>query len=194
MIRASIESFVLRRGIKDTISEHGKLIGLNSDGPWLVGGSVRRFLQGEEQDSDLDVAFKNEGQVQETANRLLSSGWKKDRENEKYIQFKDESGKVIQLLRLNYFGTPEEAIDAFDFTICMAAYDGHDIVLGDLTLYDLGRKRLVLHRLTYGTATISRLVKYARQGYTYCSGTITNILNAVVDNPGLIRGDVTYVD
>jgi hypothetical protein len=65
---------------------------------------------------------------------------------------------------------------------------------GQYTMWDLGRKRLALHKLTYGAASVWRLLKYSSQGFTACQGCIVSLLRAVGDNPAVINSDVQYVD
>lgn len=95
---------------------------------------------------------------------------------------------------MGYYTSPESVIDSFDFTITQCAYDGTDFYFGEYTLWDIPRKKLALHKLTYGVATMRRLIKYTDQGFTACAGVMRSILEAVVDNPGVIQSDVKYVD
>jgi hypothetical protein len=85
-------------------------------------------------------------------------------------------------------------IDSFDFTICQFAFDGASIYMGDWSLYDLARKRLVPHRVTYGVSTIRRIIKYCNQGYTVCSGGLAQILGEVAKNPAIINAETQYID
>ena len=71
---------------------------------------------------------------------------------------------------------------------------GENLLLGEFTLWDLGRKRLVIHKVTYATATVRRLVKYTKQGFTSCAGVAQEILKAVAADPSLIHSEVEYVD
>ncbi|MNV76271.1 hypothetical protein D3C71_1696100 [compost metagenome] len=95
---------------------------------------------------------------------------------------------------MGYYDSAETLLDSFDFTITQLAYDGTDLIFGKYTLWDLTRKRLALHKLTYGVATTRRLIKYTNQGFTACAGVLQSILEAVVANPDVIQSDVKYVD
>lgn len=59
---------------------------------------------------------------------------------------------------------------------------------------DLGRKRLVVHKVTYATATVRRLVKYTKQGFSSCVVVAQAILQAVAQDPAIIHPEAEYVD
>ena len=168
-------------------------------GPWLVGGCVRRHLVQMPQDSDFDIAFSSPSQLACLQTELLGAGLKVTREAEAHVTLTGKIGDskhdfVIQLLRMAYLSTVAEHLDTFDFTICQFGYDGTDYTCGDYSLWDLGRKRLALHKLTFGASTVRRLVKYSRQGFTFCQGTIVSILEATIEKPETVHAEVTYVD
>lgn len=60
--------------------------------------------------------------------------------------------------------------------------------------WDLGRKRLAAHKLSYATASMRRLIKYTRQGFTACAGCMADMLEQVVASPEIIRRETEYVD
>lgn len=80
-----------------------------------------------------------------------------------------QQDKIIQLMHFDFFPTAEAIFDAFDFTVCMAAYD-------------LDEKRFVFHedfmkhaaqrflRFRSGTrypyGSLIRVLKYQQRGYT----------------------------
>jgi hypothetical protein len=66
--------------------------------------------------------------------------------------------------------------------------------MGDWSLYDPARKRLVPHHGTYGVSTILRIIKYCNQGYTVCSGGLAQILDEVAKNPATINAETRYID
>lgn len=170
---------------------------LSKEGPWLAGGALRRTLIGMDLDSDFDFFFRDAKQLVKFRVELKASGAKLIRETEHTETFMMKvcgKDRVIQLIKMSYYESPEEVIDSFDFTITQVAYDGTDIYFGAYTLWDLPRKRLALHKLTYGVATMRRMIKYTDQGFTACQGVMRSILEAVVENPGVIQSEVQYVD
>lgn len=190
-------NFAERYGLSiDELNDAASVIGVKETGPFLVGGSVRRFVMKQPQDSDFDVGFSNAEQLEESTVCILEKGAKQTTDTDFYRGFTVEiSGKerVVQFLKVAY-GSASDVIDSFDFTICQTAYDSTSLIFGDYTLYDLGRKRLAIHKVTHVKSTIRRMLKYGKQGFTVCNGCINSILNAVVTNPSLTGSDIQYVD
>lgn len=175
------------------------LLNLTPEGPFLVGGSVRRHLIQHAQDSDFDVAFASEAQLEVTKAALIAADFKVERSADAHVTLvgkigDDKQAFTIQLLKMAYVPTLAEHLDTFDFTICQFGYDGTDYVCGEYSLWDLGRKRLALHKLTFGASSVRRLVKYSKQGFTFCQGTIVSILEATIAKPETVHAEVTYVD
>ncbi len=196
--RFTLSDFLGRHNIEDArFDAVCNLVELDAAGPWIVGGAVRRLITRTPQDSDFDLAFPSEEALEACSTKLEVDGFKRLRATEEHVELIgdiDDKPTTIQLLKVVYGENPEEVIDAFDFTICQLAYDGTDLICGAYTLWDLARESLVIHKVTYGAATVRRLVKYSNQGFTFCQGTAVALLEAIVANPAAIRGDVTYVD
>lgn len=190
------------RARHDLAGEHFDLLAAlvkpKPGGPWLVGGCVRRHIAQMPQESDCDVAFANEEQLQALRSTMEASGFTKKRETTAHVELCGKVGKrpeqLIQLLRIGHLPSLEATLDSFDFTICQFGYDGTDLVAGQFSLWDLARRRLVLHKLTFGASTVRRMTKYAKQGFTFCQGTIVSILEAVVKDPSVVKAEVEYVD
>jgi len=189
-----VERYALDIGSLQPVAD---LLHVDINGPWLVGGSVRRLITSAPQVSDFDVAFSSPSQLDATSNKLLELGFKQSRETDFHRELKgivEETERTIQLLKLSFSDTPTGIISEFDFSICMCAFDGTAIHLGDFTLFDLGRKRLAINKVTFASSTVRRLIKYTKQGYYACSGCIEEILKAVASDPSLIHSEVQYVD
>lgn len=170
---------------------------LSKEGPWIAGGAIRRTLIMDELKSDFDFFFRDEMQLAEFRKEIIKMGAKntiKTEHSETYLLNIASKERFLQLIKIGFYSSAEELIDTFDFTITQCAYDGTDFIFGDFTLWDLARKRLALHKLTFGVATMKRLLKYTKQGFTSCTGTMQSILNAVIDNPSVVRSNVEYVD
>lgn len=164
---------------------------------WLAGGAIRRTLIGEELTSDFDFFFKNEETLKLYAKSLEGKKAKKTAETQHHITYCiDIKGKprIIQLIKIGYYDNPESVIDTFDFTITQFAYDGINLYCGKHSLWDLARKRLALHKLTFGVATMRRLIKYTNQDFTACAGVMQSILEAVVNDPKVVQSDIQYID
>lgn len=175
---------------------------------WLAGGAVRRLFEGKKPDSDFDFFFKDQTSTENFEDELIEMGARLLSENDKNKKYilpssipEDMEGEdvylpemEIQCINFQYFDSPKAVIDSFDFTICMFAFDGDYFYIGDFSLWDLARKKLVINKVTYGVATVRRLMKYANQGFTACGGCLTQILRSVVDDPNVIQSDTLYVD
>lgn len=168
-------------------------------GPWVAGGAIRRTLLQEPLASDIDYFFRDEELKAAFVADLETRGASKVHENEHATTFNiqiDGKGKpvVVQAITLAYYPTLEAVLDSFDFTITQFGYDGEDLVCGQFALWDLVRKKLALHKLTFGVSTVRRLIKYTRQGFTACSGVLASILEATVADPQTIHRETEYVD
>lgn len=107
---------------------------------------------------------------------------------------KPELTYKIQLIKKIFFKDAANLIDSFDFTICQFATDGEDLLCGDFSLWDLARKRLVVHKITYPVSSIRRLIKYTKQGFYVCNGAINDLLQKVVETPSILETRFQYVD
>lgn len=168
-----------------------------ADGPWIAGGAVRRTIQQQKLESDVDYFFHDEGQRKVFHDAMLANGGWLISEKEHAITYgvKSEHNTVIvQAIIMAYYPTLDAVLDSFDFTITQFGYDGADLVCGPFSLWDLARKRLALHRLTFGVSTVHRLIKYTRQGFTACGGVLASILEEAVAHPEVIKREVQYVD
>lgn len=165
------------------------------DGAWLAGGALRRTLMGEEPDSDFDLFFHNDVRLNLYAVALEGRGFVRQRESEHHVHYRGRlagQDRDVQLIRFTYYQTAEDVITSFDYTICQFATDGDDIVVGDFSLWDLARKRLAVHRITFPIASMRRLIKYTKQGFYACDGTLRDLLESARD-PG-VDLTTTYVD
>lgn len=173
---------------------------LGVDGPWIAGGALRRTLQGKEPDSDFDFFFKNADQLGEFVAGLEARGFTKVRETEHHVHYRgciegNSLERDIQCIRFAFYEDAKAVIDSFDYTICMLAFDGGQLTLGDFTLWDLGRSRLAINKITYPVSTMRRMLKYTSQGFTACAGCLSSILTMTAHSPELLqRLDIQYVD
>lgn len=172
---------------------------VSTSGPWVAGGAVRRTLLQEPLSSDIDYFFRDEEQKAAFCLTMLTRGARmiseKDHATTFSIQIEGKGPNIIvQAITLAYYQNLEAVLDSFDFTITQFGYDGADLVCGDFSLWDLARKRLALHKLTFGVSTVRRLIKYTKQGFTACSGVLAAILESTVADPQTIHRDTEYVD
>jgi hypothetical protein len=170
---------------------------LSEEGPWLAGGAIRRTLIGDPLSSDYDFFFKSPEQLNEFRKKIEASKGRKTastEHHETYIVEGVEGNYIVQLIKIGFYKNVESLLDSFDFTISQFAYDGESLYCGGYSLWDLARRRLALHKLTYGVATTRRLLKYTNQGFTACTGVIQSILTAVIEQPNTVHAEIEYVD
>lgn len=173
---------------------------LSKDGPWLAGGALRRTLQGKDPDSDFDFFFRDADQLKAFVLKLEARGLSKVQETQHHVHYRGRLGdcgldRDIQCIRFAFYSDAASVIDSFDYTICMFAFDGTTLTVGDFSLWDLGRKRLAVHKISYPVATMRRLLKYGTQGFTACKGALAAILTQTANSPELrAQLDIEYVD
>lgn len=101
----------------------------------------------------------------------------------------------VQAIRFRFYESAEQVIDSFDYTVTMFVLDDNDLVTTPYALWDLGRRKLAVHRITYPVATMRRLLKYTKQGFTACAGCLQSILKQTADSPEAMgQLDIEYVD
>lgn len=171
---------------------------LSPDGPWLAGGALRRTLMQREPDSDFDFFFKDADQLAAFTAALDRMGLEKVRETEHHVHYRGRVGDSglpldIQCIRFAFYPTAQAVIDSFDFTICQFAFDGTNLTAGTYALWDLGRKRLAVNRITFPVSSMRRVLKYAGQGFKACNGCLATLLRATAENPAL-NMEIAYVD
>lgn len=173
---------------------------LSDKGPWLAGGALRRTLLAQEPESDFDFFFANADQLTAFTAELEKMGFVKAKETAHHLHYKGQIGgkgveRDIQCIRFKFYENAASVIDSFDFTVCMFAFDGSVLTCGDTALWDLGRKRLAVHKISYPVASVRRLLKYTRQGFHACKGCLATLLRQTASSDELrAQLDIEYVD
>jgi hypothetical protein len=170
------------------------------NGVWLAGGALRRTLIGQGLTSDMDFFFSSREKLESFRAELTSMGAKKKNETkhqETYL-FTPEDWEYdeieVQLIKIGYYSSATDLLDSFDFTITQFAYDGTNLYTGPYSLWDLSRKRLAVHKITYGVASMRRMIKYSNQGFTACAGCMGEFLLEIAEDPSKINMEVQYID
>ena len=187
-----------------------RLPALTPEGPWIAGGAVRRTFAGSALNSDYDFFFRNAKQLHNFSKEIDGIGGIHIGGNDKNTAYtlpavRNDNIKIegqpayypqmdIQLINFQYYKSAEEVIDSFDFTITQFAFDGEHFYMSEFALWDLARKKLVINKVTYGAATIRRILKYSGQGFTLCDGAAAELLQQVAEHPEVIEADVRYID
>lgn len=85
---------------------------------------------------------------------------------------------VVQLMCFDFFASPMEIFDAFDFTACMAAFDieQQQFVFHEDFLKHAAQRYLKFHSGTrYPFGSLLRVLKYQSRGYTLGKGDLLRI-------------------
>lgn len=166
---------------------------------WCAGGAIRRTLINQPLDSDFDFFFRDADHLSAWESGLPST-LSLVRETEHHKHWRGTVGDSslpidVQAIRFRFYDSPEAVIDSFDYTITQFAFDGTNLVTTPTALWDLGRKRLAIHKVTYPVATMRRLLKYTRQGFTACNGCLATLLRETAQSPEALAAlDIGYVD
>lgn len=188
-----------------------------TEGPWVAGGSIRRMVAGTDPlASDFDIFFRSQAQLDEWLVRIEKDFEvleKKTNDHNATLKIKfthqktvisDETGDEffvpqeytveLQAVHVAFYETPQAVIDSFDYTICQFVTDGVDLSVGEYTMWDLARKRLIIHKITFAIASMRRMLKYGNQGFHICGGMMSEFLQAVIENPTIVDMNFKYID
>lgn len=164
------------------------------EGPWLAGGAIRRLIAtGDHSGSDYDYFFSSDKQQKDFEGFMKDHKAKIVRTTETNVTWK-LGEHTIQQIKVRNYKSLDDVLDSFDFTICQCGWNGKKFFVGPYTLWDLARKRLALHRLTYGVSTLRRLMKYSAQGFTACGGVMADILKRTIEQPETVNETVVSLD
>lgn len=153
-----------------------KLI-INNLNCWIAGGAVRDYYSLGYITSDIDIYFPNQDEFNKAFYQFDYLKARLIYENEK-IAIWLYNNKKFELIKI-YFSTPEETINAFDFTVCCCAVSFNNVYFHETFFIDLSKRRLVINKLPYPISTLQRLQKYIKKGYTICNGGILEIAKAI---------------
>lgn len=163
---------------------------------FIAGGCFKNILSGERV-KDIDIFFENEEDFHEAvdlfnSDDLVKEGWKFKYRNKKVCAFQKDGEKTWIELIQSEFGTPEEILRSFDFTVAKMAYfkkeveseDGSKIeytILHQPNFFEhLHMKRLVIdENIPFPISTWERTYRYAKYGYKMCRETKKNLLDAI---------------
>src|SRR4051812_36021495 len=158
-----------------TILRH--LPSIDSDGPWVAGGSVWKSIEGKSLDTDIDFFFKSPQQCEYWFRTLLSMPYvqrivsqPKANDYNTSLNYHVHSrgfNKTIklQLISFSFYKDIESLFDGFDFTVCQFAFDGQKIYTGETSLDDLRNREIIFNNVRDNYASGVHLEKYIKNGF-----------------------------
>lgn len=90
------------------------------------------------------------------------------------LELRSPEGDSIQLVA-NFQPTPLETIVRFDISICQLAVDHHHITFGPWAWNDLLKGRFRVERPRWPVATMRRMFKYSRRGFSPYAGAAVSV-------------------
>lgn len=143
----------------------------------VAGGAINAFYTGRTIE-DYDLFFNSEEDADKAisilkGNKEIKVGFESRRVVNFYL-----SDKKIQVCKVIY-GTPEEIISNFDFTVVAGAITRDKEFFNEHFFEDLQQKRLVVVSLPKPLSTLRRLTKYISRGYMACNETLLKISKGI---------------
>jgi len=145
-------------------------------GAFIAGGALTSSFTGLEI-KDVDMYFKSKEDFIEGIEAAYDDGLWCLAATDRAVTFATHN-KIIQLMHFDFFQTAEDIFAAFDFTVCMAAYDmdNGSFVFHDDFMKHAAQRFLRFHSGTrYPFGSLMRILKYQQRGYTIGKGDLLRI-------------------
>lgn len=167
---------------------------------FIAGGCLKNIFNGEKP-KDIDIWFKNSDEYIKAKHHFEElieekpERWKKAYENKNVFAIYDKlRNRTLELVKRRY-GTPEEILEQFDFTIVKFAYfrevesaDEDDsravwkVLRNEDFFTHLHLKRLVIDDdVPLPVNTFNRMIKYAKYGYLPCKNTKVKMVQKLME-------------
>lgn len=170
---------------------------------WVAGGCVRDYFSIGKMSSDIDIYFPSEEDYKKAIEYLCKSNTRVmvsediDENNAKVITKIITSKETAKIVFENdnvtkvlyngmkfdiikkYFPSVKDTILEFDFTVCCAGVDLHNVYTHDTFFIDLSKRQLMINKLPYPLSTMWRMQKYINKGYYMCSGEMLKLSKAI---------------
>lgn len=169
----------MRKQIEDGCIQWFKTLLETCSPGWIAGGAVRDYFARMNCESDIDVFFRSQEDVNTAAVAMANlSGARLIYSNDTAVGYVYK-GREVQLIQRHFFGSPQETIAAFDFTVCCCAVDLNGTYAHEHFADDLAGRRLAINSLPFPLSTLERLQRYVRKGFLACNGTLLEIARAI---------------
>lgn len=155
---------------------------LSKKGPWIAGGSVRKFLDEKANTADYDIFFPN---------AEVNLGWITDLEGRGAVLVSESNlnrtythmGQKIQCIHFDMQSTLIKTMNRFDMAMCQCGFDGETLYWSDQAMADIKEKAITFCNADDPIYSINRAIKFAREGYTPRHGEIARLVKGIVKDP-----------
>lgn len=145
-------------------------------GSFIAGGALTSVFTGQPI-NDVDLYFKTKEQFIAGVQKAYDTGLWCVAATDRAVTFA-HGQKILQLMHFDFFPSADDVFDAFDFTVCMAAYDfDADAFHFHPEFFKHASQRyLRFHAGTrYPFGSLLRVMKYQGRGYTLGKGDLIRI-------------------
>lgn len=186
---------------------------LFENGVYFAGGFWRRLVEGTPlREGDIDLFFKSKRLMDEVFDYITKSEYLEIinvvlKQHATTISVKNklhfpENIFNIQLIGMEFYHDMDSLLDSFDFTISQIALGCDEpssemvMKLGNFTLHDIAKKRLVVNKVRFGVAILRRLIKHTQSGYYACNGCLTAVCKGIrkITDDDFVNDRTSYVD
>ncbi|GHU09838.1 hypothetical protein FACS1894151_08420 [Spirochaetia bacterium] len=141
---------------------------------FIAGGCFKSYFMGNKI-KDIDIFFPNrdyyEYAVSANEEEVIN-------QNENCITIMKDGVKVDLICSI--FGTPEEVLSNFDFTVSKFAIDDQNVYYHDRFFKDITLKKLVIDdKIPKPYSTFTRSIRYSRYGFNLCKESTIKLLDAI---------------
>jgi hypothetical protein len=169
---------------------------------FIAGGCFKDLFQGKKT-RDIDIFFENEDDYKAAIKQYKTrKNIKKIYSNDNCTGYRDVNKKIgIELIK-SIFGTPQQVIEQFDFTIVKAAYfnppseeqDIQFIYHPDFFEHLLLKRLVIDDGMPKAVATLNRTWKYAKYGFGLCRESKIKLTNEIIEHGVVedINGDLYF--
>jgi hypothetical protein len=161
---------------------------LSKKGPWIAGGSVRKFIGNIYNDADYDIFFSSQEQMNNWILMLEDCGGVHTQSNI-FNKTYTLNGNTIQCIHHEFRNTLIQTMDRFDITICQFGFDGTHLVWSDEASEDVREGKLRFLSTTDPIYNINRAFKYASQGFVPRDGEVKKVLSRVAKAPESLKNN-----
>ena len=96
----------------------------------------------------------------------------------KLVTFKYKNYK-IQVIKEDYYPTIETLLNTFDITACRHGYDGENVYSFYSSIRDSVNMKLNFHTIQFPMATMKRVQKYIKKGFTLTNKGVESFINII---------------